>query len=215
MYIELIDVCKKIKTTAVLENINVRLEGGKVYGFKGKNGCGKTMIMRVISGLIKPTSGEVVINDEKLWKDISFPGSMGMLLENPSFLDGYTGFENLKILASIKGITGDDEIKEALEKVGLNPEDNRKYKKYSLGMKQKLGIAAAFMENPDVVILDEPLNALDRSGVENVRTIINELKTEGKIIIIACHDADEMELLADVIFEMENGKIVGKKTDTV
>lgn len=181
-----------------------------MYGFRGKNGCGKTMIMRVISGLIRPTSGEVIIDNRTMWKDMTFPESIGILLENPSFLDGYTGFDNLKILASIKGGTDDIQIKDAMKKTGLNPDDNRKYKKYSLGMKQKLGIAAAFMENPDIVILDEPLNALDKEGVDNVRAIINELKHEGKITIIACHDAEEMELLADTIFEMENGKIVGK-----
>lgn len=210
MYIELKDVCKEIKNTAVLTDISLRMEGGKVYGFRGKNGCGKTMIMRVISGLIRPTSGEVIIDNRTMWKDMTFPESIGILLENPSFLDGYTGFDNLKILASIKGGTDDIQIKDAMKKTGLNPDDNRKYKKYSLGMKQKLGIAAAFMENPDIVILDEPLNALDKEGVDNVRAIINELKHEGKITIIACHDAEEMELLADTIFEMENGKIVGK-----
>lgn len=210
MYIELEDVCKEIKNTAVLTDISLRMEGGKVYGFRGKNGCGKTMIMRVISGLIRPTSGEVIIDNRTMWKDMTFPESIGILLENPSFLDGYTGFDNLKILASIKGGTDDIQIKDAMKKTGLNPDDNRKYKKYSLGMKQKLGIAAAFMENPDIVILDEPLNALDKEGVDNVRAIINELKHEGKITIIACHDAEEMELLADTIFEMENGKIVGK-----
>lgn len=210
MYIELKDVCKEIKNTAVLTDISLRMEGGKVYGFRGKNGCGKTMIMRVISGLIRPTSGEVIIDNRMMWKDMTFPESIGILLENPSFLDGYTGFDNLKILASIKGGTDDIQIKDAMKKTGLNPDDNRKYKKYSLGMKQKLGIAAAFMENPDIVILDEPLNALDKEGVDNVRAIINELKHGGKITIIACHDAEEMELLADTIFEMENGKIVGK-----
>ncbi len=210
MYIELKDVCKEIKNTAVLTDISLRMEGGKVYGFRGKNGCGKTMIMRVISGLIRPTSGEVIIDNRTMWKDMTFPESIGILLENPSFLDGYTGFDNLKILASIKGGTDDIQIKDAMKKTGLNPDDNRKYKKYSLGMKQKLGIAAAFMENPDIVILDEPLNALDKEGVDNVRAIINELKHGGKITIIACHDAEEMELLADTIFEMENGKIVGK-----
>lgn len=215
MYLELKDVSKKISKQEVLHDISFRMEGGKVYGFKGKNGCGKTMLMRVISGLIKPSSGEININGEILWKDISFPKSMGLLLENPSFLNNYTGFENLKILASIKGVIGDAEIRDALEKTGLDWQDRRKYKKYSLGMKQKLGIACAFMEHPDIVILDEPINAIDQSGVENIRKILDELKQEGKIIIIACHDAEEMELLADEIYEMESGTFVDKKTNKV
>lgn len=208
MYIELCDISKAIKGATVLKDINLRFEGGKVYGLKGKNGCGKTMLMRIISGLIKPTTGTVDINGKKLWKDIGFPESIGTLIENPSFIDGYTGYKNLKMLADIKGVIGESEVREAIEKVGLDPEDKRKYRKYSLGMKQKLGIACAFMENPDIVIMDEPINAIDQSGVELVRNILDDLKKSGKIIIIACHDADEMNMLADEIIQMEEGKIV-------
>lgn len=215
MEIVLKDIGKDIKKKCILHDINITLTGGKVYGLKGKNGCGKTMLMRVISGLIRPTKGEVIINEEILFKDITFPRSIGVLIENPSFLNGYTGFDNLKILASIKGVIGDKEISEAIEKVGLDPKDTRKYRKYSLGMKQKLGIACAFMEHPDIVILDEPINAIDQSGVVLVRKILDELKAEGKIIIIACHDTEEMELLADEIYEMESGTIVNKKTNKV
>lgn len=208
MYIELCDISKTIKGATVLKDINLRFEGGKVYGLKGKNGCGKTMLMRVISGLIKPTTGMVDINGKKLWKDIGFPESIGTLIENPSFIDGYTGYKNLKMLADIKGVIGESEVREAIEKVGLDPDDKRKYRKYSLGMKQKLGIACAFMENPDIVIMDEPINAIDQSGVELVRKILDDLKKTGKIIIIACHDADEMNMLADEIIHMEEGKII-------
>lgn len=207
MYMELTDISKSIGKTTILHDINLHLEGGKVYGLRGKNGCGKTMLMRVMSGLIRPTTGTVIINDKELWKDMTFPDSIGVLIENPSFIDGYTGYKNLKMLADIKGIIGEKEVKEALLKVGLEPEDKRKYRKYSLGMKQKLGIACAFMEHPDIVIMDEPINAIDEKGVELVRNIMNELKKEGKIIIIACHDAEEMELLADEIFVMEEGTI--------
>lgn len=208
MYLELKNITKVIKNITVLEQINLRFESGKVYGLKGKNGCGKTMLMRTICGLIKPTSGTVDINGKLLWKDMSFPESIGTLIENPSFIDGYTGYKNLKLLADIKGKIGDEEIKEALRKVGLNPEDKRKYRKYSLGMKQKLGIACAFMEYPDIVILDEPINAIDKEGVELVRNILDELKKKDKLIIIACHDAEEMEILADEIIVMEAGKVV-------
>lgn len=211
MYLELKDINKDIRRKNILHDINCRMEGGKVYGLKGKNGCGKTMLMRVISGLIKPTSGKVDINGKELWKDMTFPDSIGVLIENPSFIDRYTGYENLKLLADIKGLIGRDEIYDAITKVGLDPEDKRKYRKYSLGMKQKLGVACAFMEHPDIVIMDEPINAIDQAGVILIRDILDELKAEGKIIIIACHDSEEMEILADIIFEMEEGTIVNKR----
>lgn len=211
MYIELKDISKKIKGAEVLSGINYVFESGKVYGLQGKNGCGKTMLMRMVCGLIKPTTGSIDINGKILWRDISFPESVGTLIENPAFIDGYTGFENLKILASIKGIAEDGDIRDALAKVGLNPDDKRKYRKYSLGMKQKLGIACAFMEYPDLVILDEPINAIDKEGVVLVRAILDELKKQDKIIIIACHDAEEMKILADIVIQMESGKI-NKKT---
>lgn len=207
MYIELKDVKKDIRKATVLKDINVRFESGKVYGLQGKNGCGKTMLMRIICGLIKPTQGSVDINGKILWKDMSFPESIGTLIENPAFIDGYTGFKNLKILASIKGKITDDDIRDAITRVGLDPDDKRKYRKYSLGMKQKLGIACAFMEYPDIVILDEPINAIDKDGVVLARAILDDLKKRDKIIIIACHDAEEMKILADEIIQMEEGRI--------
>lgn len=210
MSIELKNITKVIKDTTVLEDINIKFNKGKIYGLRGKNGCGKTMLMRIICGLIKPTSGTVDINGQILWKDISFPQSIGALIENPSFIDGYTGYRNLKLLADIKGKIGEKEICQALLKVGLDPSDERKYKKYSLGMKQKLGIACAFMEYPDIVILDEPINAIDENGVELIRKILNELKEQDKIVIIACHDADEMDLLADEIIVMEGGHVISQ-----
>ena len=206
-YIEIKNLTKKIKGVTILEDINLRLEGGVVYGLKGKNGSGKTMLMRCICGLIRPTAGTVEINGQVLWKDISFPESIGALIENPGFLGGYTGFENLKILAGIKNIISDEQIKETLTAVGLDPDDYRKYRKYSLGMKQKLGIACAVMEKPDIVILDEPINAIDENGVKLVREILKELKEAGKIIIVACHDAEELELLSDKIIHIAEGKI--------
>lgn len=215
MYIELKNLEKVMGKKVILHNINLRMEGGKVYGLKGKNGCGKTMLMRAIAGLIKPTAGEIIINDEILWKNITFPRSMGILIENPSFINGATGFDNLKMIASIKGVATDEQIEDSLERVGLDPNDTRKYRKYSLGMKQKLGIACAIMENPDIVILDEPINAIDREGVLLVRTILDTLRSENKIIIIACHDAEEMEMLADEIYEMENGEIIEKRNNKV
>lgn len=200
--------CKTIKKVTILDDVTVTFESGKVYGLKGKNGSGKTMLMRAISGLILPTSGAVYINDQQLGKEISFPPSIGMLLENPAFVNNYTGFKNLKVLASIQNRIDDDKIREAIEKVGLDPDDKRTFKKYSLGMKQRLGIAAAIMEEPDIVILDEPINALDEAGAMLIRDILSELKQKGSLIIIACHDTEELEFLSDEIYEIYEGKIV-------
>lgn len=166
MYIEIKNLTKKIKNSTVLDNINLRFTGGNIYGLKGKNGSGKTMLLRIICGLILPTQGTVDINGDILGRDISFPKSIGVLIENPSFVPGYTGFRNLKILAEIHGKIDDRTIKDYISLVGLNPEDKKKYRKYSLGMKQRLGIACAIMENPDIVLLDEPINALDEKGVQ-------------------------------------------------
>lgn len=207
--VRLEDYCKSFKSAEVLKNINLTLESGKVIGLKGKNGSGKTMLMRAISGLILPTSGKVYINDKELGRQISFPPSIGILIENPSFISNYTGFKNLKILASIQNRISDDEIRDAIRKVGLDPDDKRTFKKYSLGMKQRLGIAAAIMERPDIVILDEPINALDEAGAGLIKGLLDELKANGSLIIIACHDTEELNYLSDDIYEIYDGEITG------
>lgn len=207
--VRLEDYCKSFKSAEVLKNINLTLESGKVIGLKGKNGSGKTMLMRAISGLILPTSGKVYINDKELGRQISFPPSIGILIENPSFISNYTGFKNLKILASIRNRISDDEIRDAIRKVGLDPDDKRTFKKYSLGMKQRLGIAAAIMERPDIVILDEPINALDEAGAGLIKGLLDELKANGSLIIIACHDTEELNYLSDEIYEIYDGEITG------
>ena len=207
--VRLEDYCKSFKSAEVLKNINLTLESGKVIGLKGKNGAGKTMLMRAISGLILPTSGKVYINDKELGRQISFPPSIGILIENPSFISNYTGFKNLKILASMQNRISDDEIRDAIRKVGLDPDDKRTFKKYSLGMKQRLGIAAAIMERPDIVILDEPINALDEAGAGLIKGLLDELKANGSLIIIACHDTEELNYLSDEIYEIYDGEITG------
>lgn len=207
--VRLEDYCKSFKSAEVLKNINLTLESGKVIGLKGKNGSGKTMLMRAISGLILPTSGKVYINDKELGRHISFPPSIGILIENPSFISNYTGFKNLKILASIQNRISDDEIRDAIRKVGLDTDDKRTFKKYSLGMKQRLGIAAAIMERPDIVILDEPINALDEAGAGLIKGLLDELKANGSLIIIACHDTEELNYLSDEIYEIYDGEITG------
>ena len=202
---------KSIKGALILDKVSITLTSGKIYGLKGKNGSGKTMLMRAISGLLIPDSGSVNINGKTLHKDISFPESIGILIENPSFLPQYTGFRNLKLLAGLTGNISDDELRIALERVGLDPEDKRTFRKYSLGMKQKLGIANAIMGEPDIIILDEPINALDEETVKKIKKVLLEIRDKDKLIIIACHDREELEYLSDIIYEIKDGSIVDRK----
>lgn len=209
MKIEIRNVTKVIKKTRVIDNVDITFEGGKIYGLSGKNGCGKTMLMRLISGLIYPTEGEVVIDGKILGRDCSFPKSIGLLIENPAFLEEYTAYENLRMLNGVGGNRLDkEEILSLIKSVGLDPHDSRKYYKFSLGMRQRLGIAAAIMGKPDVILLDEPINAIDEDGVSEIRDLIRSLSGEDRIIIIACHDKEEMEYMADEIIYMKDGKIV-------
>ncbi|WP_018783491.1 ATP-binding cassette domain-containing protein [Bacillus sp. 95MFCvi2.1] len=208
--IEVKEFTKVIKNHTVLNNINLGLEKGKIYGFQGKNGSGKTMLLRAICGLIKPNKGEVFVNQKKL--DNNFPDSIGLLIEYPGFLPSYTGFQNLKLLASIQNKINDEHIKGVLTQVGLEPTDKRKVRKYSLGMKQRLGIAQAVMENPDILVLDEPTNALDKNAVKIVRELLLDLKQQGKTIIIASHDQHELQLLCDDLYTIDNGEIIEHQT---
>ena len=162
---------KKIKGSVILDDISLTMTPGRIYGLRGKNGCGKTMLMRAICGLLIPDGGHIYIDDEELHRDIKFPRSIGALIENPSFLPQYTGFRNLRLLAKLMGGISDDDVRYAIERTGLDPDDKRVYRKYSLGMKQKLGIANAIMGEPDVIVLDEPINALDEESVENLSLI--------------------------------------------
>ena len=205
MYLELKNVSKEIKRNKVLKNITIDMEKGRIYGFRGRNGSGKTMLMRIICGLITASEGEVIINNEVLGKDISFPRSIGALIENPEFIDYYTAEKNLQILASIKNEIGEKEIKDILSTLDLVTK--KKFKTFSLGMKQKLGIAAALMEKPDIVVLDEPVNALDEATVSIVKDMLLERKKDGSLCIISCHDKEELEFLCDEIFCINNGEI--------
>lgn len=210
MKIEVRNYTKTIKGSTVLDNISITFESGKIYGLKGKNGSGKTMLMRAISGLIKPSSGEVVIENEVLGRDISFPRSIGVLIENPAFLANETGFSNLRMLADLGEGVRNKDIESTLLELGLDPKERKSYKKYSLGMKQKLGIAAAVMEHPDIIILDEPINALDQDSVEVVKRIIIRERDRGAVIILACHDTEELEYLSDEIVCIQDGKIIDR-----
>jgi ABC-2 type transport system ATP-binding protein len=209
--IKIEELSKSIKGVLILDKVSITLTSGKIYGLRGKNGSGKTMLMRAMAGLLIPDSGSVIINGKTLHKDISFPESIGILIENPSFLPQYTGFKNLKLLAGLTGNISDDEIRTELDRVGLDPEDKRIYRKYSLGMKQKLGIANAIMGEPDIIILDEPINALDEESVKKIKKVLLEIRDKGKLIIIACHDREELEYLSDIIYEIKDGSIVDRK----
>lgn len=206
MRIEIKDVTKTIQGATVLDNVNMTMESGKIYGLLGRNGSGKTMLMRAVSGLIRTTEGTISIDGKQQWKDFSCPQELGMLIETPTFLANYTGLENLKMLASIRRRIGEQEIRKTLFEVGLNPDDKRKIVKYSLGMRQRLGIACAIMEKPKLLILDEPFNGLDVDGYELVRKIILREKERGTLILLACHNREDLETLSDVIYEVKLGR---------
>jgi ABC-type multidrug transport system, ATPase component len=205
--IELNNVNKIVKKNKVLDNINLKIESNKIYGFLGSNGSGKTMLFRAICGLIRPTTGEVKINNKILHKDIEIPEDLGVIIETVGFWDNLTGFENLKLLSKIKNKINDTEIKSALTRVGLNSEDIRTYKKYSLGMKQRLAVAQAIMEKPKLLVLDEPTNALDEDGVELIRNIILQEKERGATVLIASHNKDDINLLSDKKFRVKDGRL--------
>ena len=203
--IRMIHVNKEIKGRPILNDINLSLDSSRIYGFLGRNGSGKTMLFRAICGLIKPTSGEIYVFDKKLGSDISLPESLGVIRENVGFWPQYSGLENLKYIASIKNIIDEEQIKRSIARLGLDPDDKRSYSKYSLGMKQKLGIAQAIMERPDLIVLDEPTNSIDEEGVKSVRHILLEEKQRGATILIASHNKEDIDYLSDEKFKMENG----------
>ena len=192
----------------ILHGIDLKIYEGEFVAIVGASGSGKSTLLHILGSVDKPTEGKVVIDGETLGKEISFPRSIGVLIENPAFIANYTGYKNLELLASIQHKIGKEEIRKAMLDVGLNPDDKRKYRKYSLGMKQKLGIASAFMENPDIIILDEPINAIDEAGVKNVKQMLNEAKERGAVIITACHDAEELQELSDEIIQISEGRII-------
>ena len=207
MLVEVKNYTKRIRRKLILDHVSLTLNNRKIYGLQGPNGSGKTMLLRAIAGLIVPTEGNVKINDIVLGSDVDFPPSMGMLIENPAFIGNYTGRQNLTLLAEIKQICKKKDIDAAINRVGLDPDDKRHYSKYSLGMKQRLGIAAAIMEKPELILLDEPTNALDEKGIRDISNIICEEKERGALIVIASHDASFLAKIADEIFAVSEGKV--------
>ncbi|WP_243292944.1 ATP-binding cassette domain-containing protein [Bacillus sp. FJAT-47783] len=207
MYVICENVTKKIKDRVILDDICLSFEKGKIHGIRGYNGSGKTMLLRAIAGLIKLSEGKIIVDNKTVGKDTPFPESVGVLIEYPSFIPDYTGFKNLLFLAKIRNKINEEAIRKTIRLVGLDPEDKRKYKKYSLGMKQRLGIAQAIMENPDLLLLDEPTNALDEKGIQLMVQIIKQLKSEGKTIIVTSHDREFLEQVSDDIYTISEGVV--------
>ncbi|MPQ42892.1 ABC transporter ATP-binding protein [Clostridium tarantellae] len=207
--VELKEVSKEIHGQTILKNISISFESGNIYGIIGHNGSGKTMLFKAICGLINPTKGEIKVFDEVINKG-NFPKNTGVLIESPGLLGQFSALRNLKILASINNKINEEEIKKFISLVNLNPEDKRNVKKYSLGMKQRLGIAQALMEDPELIILDEPMNGLDKEGISLIRTIILDLKKKNKTIILASHNSEDINILCDYVFEMDNGVLSEK-----
>lgn len=204
-------VIKKFGSDIALSNVSIEFERGKIYGIIGRNGAGKTVLFKTMIGFLKPTSGRVIVDGKEIGKDTDFADNIGIIIETPGFLSSYSGYKNLEYLASIKKMIGGKEIKESMERVGLDPNSKKKVGKYSLGMRQRLGIAQAIMENPDILILDEPMNGLDNQGVEDVREILLNLKDEGKSIILASHNKEDIEVLCDEVYEMDHGKLIASE----
>lgn len=201
------NLSKKIKDKTILNNINLELESGNVYGFVGRNGCGKTMLFRAISGLINIDSGKVILDDKELHVDMQILPDMGIILENAGLYTEFTGKKNLEILSKIRNKISSEDIDDAIRRVGLDPDDKRTVRKYSLGMKQRIALAQAIMEHPLIIILDEPTNALDEDGVKKIRQIIMEEKERGSMILLASHNREDIEQLADKVFYMVDGEI--------
>lgn len=205
--IRLRHVTKEYGKEHVLHDVNADFRDGMIHGLIGRNGSGKTVLLKCVSGLVPVTSGSIKVDGKRIGRDIEMPLSMGAIIETPGFLPGYSGFQNLKFLADIKKAIGKDEIRDAIRRVGLDPDSHKWVSKYSLGMRQRLGIAQAIMENPKLLILDEPMNGLDNQGVQDIRTLLKALRDEGKTIILATHNPDDLDELCDTVSEMDAGQL--------
>ncbi len=195
----------KIKKEMILNNVSITFENGKIHGLIGRNGSGKTMLMKCICGFIKLTDGEIIVNEKIIGKDCDFPSDIGIIIETPGFIPYYSGYKNLKLLAGLNNIISNDVIVETMKLTGLDPYLKRHVRKYSLGMRQRLGLAQAIMENPAILILDEPMNGLDKDGVEDMRNLFIRLREEGKTLLIASHSAEDIDILCDTVCEMDKG----------
>ena len=209
--IEISHVSKSFQTYRALDDVSLDIEKGKIYGIIGRNGSGKTVLFKCICGFLKTDSGEIKVDGKIIGKEIEAPQNAGIIIENPGFLSAYSGYQNLKFLADINKKIGKQEIRDVLEKVGLDPTIKKPVGKYSLGMRQRLGIAQAIMENPSLLILDEPMNGLDNQGVKDVRKILLDLKEEGKTILLASHNREDIAFLCDETVHIDHGKLVERE----
>ncbi len=211
MRIKVENLAKKFQDQTILRNVNLDFNGGHIYGIVGRNGSGKSVFMKLLCGFCKPTEGTILYDSVDINSNNVFPPSTRALIEKPTFLPELSGFENLKLLASIQNKIDDEKIIETMKKLNLYEERNKKYSKYSLGTKQKLGIAQVLMENPEVMIFDEPMNGIENETVEIIRNILTTERSKGKLIIVASHIKEDIDNLADEVFEVDNGYINKRK----
>lgn len=203
--IDVQNVSKKYREYTVVNAVSLKVEKGSIVGLIGRNGSGKTVLMKMICGLVAPTEGRIYVNQKRVGYDCDIPSDIGVIIETPGFLPNFSGCKNLMQLAQINGKIGKDEVKAAIKKVGLNPEDKKHVGKYSLGMRQRLGLAQAIMEDPALLILDEPMNGLDKESVEEMRRYLLDLREDGKTILLTSHSAEDIDVLCDRVYEMNKG----------
>ena len=203
--IEVQNVVKRFRDQVVLKNVSISFEKGQIHGIVGRNGSGKTVLFKCICGLMHPEEGMILVNGKRVGRDVDMPEDVGAIIEAPGFLPNYSGYKNLRFLANIRRKIGKEEILNVLKTVGLDPESRKHVGKYSLGMRQRLGIAQAIMEDPEILILDEPMNGLDNAGVQDIRALLLELKAQGKTILLASHNHEDIAALCDTVHEMDGG----------
>lgn len=206
--IEVQNVVKRFRDQVVLKNVSISFEKGQIHGIVGRNGSGKTVLFKCICGLMHPEEGVILLNGKRVGRDVDMPEDIGAIIEAPGFLPNYSGYKNLRFLANIRRKIGKEEILNVLKTVGLDPESRKHVGKYSLGMRQRLGIAQAIMEDPEILILDEPMNGLDNAGVQDIRALLLELKAQGKTILLASHNHEDIAALCDTVHEMDGGVLL-------
>lgn len=207
-FIQVNDIVLRFKKDILLDHVSYQCEQGKIHGIVGRNGSGKTLLMKCICGFIRPNEGHIYVRDKEIGKDIDFTPDTGIIIETPGFIPYYSGYRNLKVLAAINNRISRKDIENAMYQVGLDPTMKKRVATYSLGMRQRLGIAQAIMEEPSLIILDEPFNGLDKHGVEEMREYFLSLKKKGKTILLTSHNTEDIEYLCDTVVEMDHGKFI-------
>ena len=207
-FIQVNDIVLRFKKDILLDHVSYQCEQGKIHGIVGRNGSGKTLLMKCICGFIRPNEGHIYVRDKEIGKDIDFTPDTGIIIETPGFIPYYSGYRNLKVLAAINNRISRKDIENAMYQVGLDPTMKKRVATYSLGMRQRLGIAQAIMEDPSLIILDEPFNGLDKHGVAEIRELLLDLKAAGKTILLTSHNTEDIEYLCDTVVEMDHGKFI-------